>query len=78
VNPPYNFWRPEAIAPFLVATVAGDGTRPLERHYYFWFFGYVAKLPYERELPIKEQIHIFESIKKQNAEFLDEIRRIRQ
>ena len=20
------------------------------RHYYFWFFGYVAKLPYEREL----------------------------
>ena len=21
------------------------------RHYYFWFFGYVAKLPYERELP---------------------------
>jgi hypothetical protein len=21
-----------------------------ERHYYFWFFGYVAKLPYEREL----------------------------
>ena len=22
------------------------------RHYYFWFFGYVAKLPYERELPL--------------------------
>jgi len=21
-----------------------------ERSYYFWFFGYVAKLPYEREL----------------------------
>ena len=20
------------------------------RHYYFWFFGYVAKLPYEREI----------------------------
>ena len=22
----------------------------MQRHYYFWFFGYVAKLPYEREL----------------------------
>ena len=22
----------------------------LTRHYYFWFFGYVAKLPYERDL----------------------------
>ena len=21
------------------------------RRYYFWFFGYVAKLPYEREMP---------------------------
>ncbi len=21
------------------------------RRYYFWFFGYVAKLPYEREFP---------------------------
>ena len=26
-----------------------DGLRKLRR-YYFWFFGYVAKLPYEREL----------------------------
>ena len=23
---------------------------PYRRRYYFWFFGYVAKLPYEREL----------------------------
>ena len=22
----------------------------LQRRYYFWFFGYVAKLPYEREI----------------------------
>ena len=21
-----------------------------DRHYYFWFFGYVAKLPYERDI----------------------------
>lgn len=26
--------------------VAGD-----DREVYFWFFGYVAKLPYERDLP---------------------------
>jgi hypothetical protein len=23
-----------------------------KRHYYFWFFGYVAKLPYEREVEL--------------------------
>ena len=29
-------------------------TEPFEtrRHYYFWFFGYVAKLPYERDVPV--------------------------
>ena len=36
----------EAVAPLLVK--ADDFYR---RSYYFWFFGYVAKLPYERELP---------------------------
>ncbi len=24
-----------------------------KRHYYFWFFGYVAKLPYEREIEVE-------------------------
>ena len=24
-------------------------SNPRVRHYYFWFFGYVAKLPYERD-----------------------------
>ena len=48
----------KAIAPLLVATgetKLSDGhvtytpDTPIRR-YYFWFFGYVAKLPYEREL----------------------------
>ncbi len=25
-------------------------SNPRIRHYYFWFFGYVAKLPYERDV----------------------------
>ena len=25
-------------------------TRPVSRHYHFWFFGYVARLPFERDL----------------------------
>lgn len=32
--------------PLLVAIDDFSGTQ----HYYFWFFGYVAKLPYEREI----------------------------
>jgi hypothetical protein len=40
------------VAPLLVGAIRYD----LEvdagaKCYYFWFFGYVAKLPYERELP---------------------------
>ena len=43
-----------AVAPLIVAIdgvkfVARVETRG-HRHYYFWFFGYVAKLPYERDL----------------------------
>lgn len=26
------------------------GSLMLKRYYYFWFFGYVAKLPFEREI----------------------------
>jgi hypothetical protein len=40
----------------LYSTPSG-GSRPLElahREYYFWFFGYVAKLPYEREVPLQQ------------------------
>ena len=43
-----------AIAPLIVAV---EGTKFVarvqvrQRRYYFWFFGYVAKLPYEREVP---------------------------
>ena len=43
-----------AFAPLLVAA-AEPGTSGYSSHthhcYYFWFFGYVAKLPYEREIP---------------------------
>jgi hypothetical protein len=41
------------------ATFGESATLPLlvgvncnaARHYYFWFFGYVAKMPYEHDLP---------------------------
>ena len=48
----------KAIAPLIVATgetKLGDGNltytpvTPIRR-YYFWFFGYVVKLPFEREI----------------------------
>ena len=42
-----------SIAPLLVATQVLSiraGQVSMERNYYFWFFGYVAKLPYERDL----------------------------
>ena len=35
-----------AVAPLVVAIHESDG----KQRYYFWFFGYVAKLPWEREL----------------------------
>ncbi len=44
-------------------------------HYYFWFFGYVAKLPYERELTIRERIDRKEAT---IAELRAEIRRVKQ
>jgi hypothetical protein len=38
--------------PGIVATMGGIfSTEPYTRCYYFWFFGYVAKLPWETELP---------------------------
>ena len=43
-----------AIVPFVVRK---DHRYKATRSYYFWFFGYVAKLPYEKELP-KEQHHL--------------------
>lgn len=39
--------RSSVIVPFVVQHEYPNGTR----HYYFWFFEYIAKLPYERELP---------------------------
>ena len=41
----YVILDPSATMPFVVRIERGT------RRYYFWFFGYVAKLPYERELP---------------------------
>ena len=43
----YEFVNASAIMPLVV----GVGRPEYERRYYFWFFGYVAKLPYEREIP---------------------------
>ncbi len=53
----------EVVAPLIIATHESHFENwiplgstlsmsvPQSRSYYFWFFGYVAKLPYERELP---------------------------
>ena len=53
----------EAVAPFIVRAETWNLTGPDKvtrsyRRYYFWFFGYVAKLPYERELPEREPMDI--------------------
>ena len=56
-----QFWRhppsidiAKASAPLVVsvdAVIVIDRSRYYtERHYYFWFFGYVAKLPFERQI----------------------------
>ena len=39
---------PIPVAPLLVVERTGKHSR----RYYFWFFGFVAKLPWELELPI--------------------------
>jgi hypothetical protein len=52
------------------ATFGESATMPLlvginfnaTRHYYFWFFGYVAKLPYERNIyPLWQDVLDYES-----------------
>ena len=46
---------PSPAAPLIVRidelSYANVRTKTLRRTYYFWFFGYVAKLPWEREIP---------------------------
>ena len=44
------------LAPLIVTVREGYWTDVARerRNYYFWFFGYVAKLPYEREAPWPE------------------------
>lgn len=39
-----------AVVPLIVAATEYRPPRPDVRCYYFWFFGYVVKLPYERKL----------------------------
>ena len=47
-------FRPVAIAPLIVASdgwIKREGDYLLvRRRYHFWFFGYIAKLPWEREV----------------------------
>lgn len=40
------------------------------RGYYFWFFGYVAKLPYEREFP---PTSLLESFEEDDGRFLEAV-----
>ena len=39
----------------LVVGVTPIASQP-RRRYYFWFFGYVVKLPYEREVPWDDRL----------------------
>jgi len=39
---------PSVSLPLVIRIVRGSS----HRDYYFWFFGYVAKLPYEREIDL--------------------------
>lgn len=44
-----------AMAPFIVTMDETSLRAPIvavSHCYYFWFFGYIAKLPYERQLPV--------------------------
>ena len=45
----------------LVVSIDWEYDSPPTRRYYFWFFGYVAKLPYEREV---ERGYNFDEIRK--------------
>ena len=47
-------WSTSAAMPLVVRADHYHATR----HYYLWFFGYVAKLPYEREIPSKEPDYV--------------------
>jgi len=40
----------KATMPLVIGVTPIEPLPPKHRHYYFWFFGYVAKLPYERDL----------------------------
>ncbi len=45
-----DFRQTSSKVPFVVGVNVNDGLMSNHREYYFWFFGYVAKLPYERDL----------------------------
>jgi len=65
---------PVACFPLIVETKVDDpflGYIDESELYYFWFFGYVAKLPYEREVPIQQRIS---QLQVTNAELREAIR----
>ena len=39
------------IVPLIISSEDNGNSNLTTRRYYFWFFGYVAKLPYERDVP---------------------------
>ena len=53
-TPEFLFRDVSATMPLLIGIDESDlgewiASTPRTRHYYFWFFGYVAKLPYEQK-----------------------------
>ena len=49
VEPFLQLFDAKATMPLVVGVT--PSIRQRRRRYYFWFFGYVAKLPYERDVP---------------------------
>ena len=52
LGPGVNYFQTSALAPLIVQQDE-DFFVSATRRYYFWFFGYVAKFPYEREIKIE-------------------------
>ena len=69
---PVGIFHTSAAAPLIVRQDEDFFIDCLTRRYYFWFFGYVAKLPYEREIKVLRVPVDFEYLIDDNVYELDE------
>ena len=49
----YDYYEGIIVAEFPLVVRYLDPTSPRIHRYYFWFFGYVVRLPYEREIGVE-------------------------